>query len=192
MLRTRILTWGEVQRMCQCALEDGRPDVAAMFALGAGFGLRIGDVLRLRWRDVIDVKGNIVDRLEIKERKRGALRILRTPAWVKTVLERYQEALGDDFDPDRKIVPFGREWSWELLKRYAERAGISPERVGTHSLRKSFCQTIYERTRDPAVTAKLTGHRSAEALLAYIGALSPTAERILDEIAAIGLEGEGD
>jgi len=43
---------------------------------------------------------------------------------------------------------------------------------------------VYSRTRDPALTAKITGHRSPEALLAYIGALTPTAERVLDELVA--------
>ena len=186
MNRVVVLSWSEVQAMCRAALADGRPDVASMFALGAGFGLRIGDVLRLRWRDITDPNGEIRDRLEIRETKRASLRIIRTPAWVRTVLERHKAALGDDFDPDRRIVAFGREWAWELTRHYAEKAGIRRGPVSPHSLRKAFCQTVYERTRDPALTARLTGHRSPEALLAYIGALTPTAERVLEEICAIG------
>lgn len=186
MKRVLVLTWSEVQAMCRAALADDRPDIASMFALAAGFGLRIGDVLRLRWRDVTDPNANILDRLEIRERKRNSLRILRTPAWVKAVLERHRDALRDDYDPDRRIVAFGREWAWELTRLYAEKAGIRKGPVSPHSLRKAFCQTVYERTRDPALTARLTGHRSPEALLAYIGALTPTAERILEELCAIG------
>lgn len=189
MNRASVLSWSEVKEMCRAALTDGRPDVAAMFALGAGFGLRIGDVLRLRWRDLLDENGTIRDRLEVRERKRNSLRVLRVPNWVRTVLERYRAALGDAFDPDQKICDFGREWAWELTRRYAEMAGIKKERVSPHSLRKAFCSEVYSRTRDPAITAKITGHRSPEALLAYIGALTPTAERVLDELVAIGWEG---
>ncbi|MEN3011236.1 MAG: hypothetical protein ABDI20_09860, partial [Candidatus Bipolaricaulaceae bacterium] len=132
-----VLTWSEVQAMCRSALADGRPDVAAMFALAAGYGLRIGDVLRLRWLDLLDENGNVRGSFEVREQKRGTLRVLRTPAWVKTVLERYREALGSDFDPDRKLFNYGREWAWELVKRYAAKAGIKKAHVSPHSLQES-------------------------------------------------------
>src|SRR3989304_3942563 len=42
-----------------------------LFTLGINSGLRISDLLKLNISDVIDEKGKVIDRIDIRERKTG-------------------------------------------------------------------------------------------------------------------------
>ena len=42
-----------------------------LFVMGINVGLRISDLLKLKFRDLIDDKGNILDVIKIKEVKTG-------------------------------------------------------------------------------------------------------------------------
>jgi len=53
------------------------------------------------------------------------------------------------------------------LKKAAEKLGI--EKVGTHTLRKTFGYHHYQRNKDVAILQKLFNHSSPSITLEYIG-----------------------
>jgi integrase len=56
--------------------------------------------------------------------------------------------------------------------------------VAPHSLRKAFCDYVYTATRDPVLTARITGHTNPAQLLRYIGRLADVEAGVWDRMAA--------
>lgn len=148
----------------------GRLRDAALVAVAAGFGLRIGDALSLTWEDVLDEMGEVKSQVKLTEQKTGKSRIVRVFPFVKRALEEWRDA--SEFPsgylfPGRN-GPLSRKTAWLMLKRTAEEMGIRGQ-ISPHSLRKAFCDFVYQHTRDPVQTARITGHTNPAQLLRYIG-----------------------
>lgn len=82
--------------------------------------------------------------------------------------------------------PICRRQAWAILKGAAARTG-NADRIGTHTLRKTFARDIFERTgHDLVVTQKALGHTSVATTVAYL-----TPEREAVEAAILGVVGTG-
>lgn len=64
--------------------------------------------------------------------------------------------------------PLDRRRIWERMKRLCAGAGVAPEKVHPHSLRRLFARMFYELTQDIAKLADLLGHGSIETTRIYI------------------------
>jgi len=128
--RADVLPMKKAVAMAFFLAGKGKIKHAALVAVCAGFGLRIGDALSLRWSTVFTEGGKIKERVTLTERDMGL------------------------------------------------QGKISP-----HSLRKAFCDFVYENTRDPVLTARITGHTNPAQLLRYIGRLPEVEERVWDRMA---------
>jgi site-specific recombinase XerD len=77
--------------------------------------------------------------------------------------------------PSRKGTnqPIRAGQAWHIVKQAAKQAGAA-ERVATHSLRKTFAQSIYASTdHDIIVTQRALGHRSIQTTARYLDASEP-------------------
>lgn len=115
-----------------------------LFVLGLNFALRITDLLSLKIRDLIDDQGRIVDSFWIRERKTAKERNIPLNREAKKALREYLDSLGD-YKPEWYLFksqkgenkPITREQAYHILNDAAQMVGIK-ERVGTHTLRKTF------------------------------------------------------
>jgi len=149
-------------------LGEKRPRYAALVALGAGLGLRISDAIEVTWRDILDENGSVRKSVVVRERKTGNTRIVFLIPWAREVLAEVAELVGAKNRLYEPVVGrLSRQRAWEVLKRTAEELGWH-EHISTHSLRKAFCDFVYEQTRDPIMAARLTGHANPAHLLRYI------------------------
>jgi len=173
-----VLSLNQVKGMVKYLTATGKPRDAALVAVAAGFGLRISDVLRLRWADLVE-GGTVKERVRIREGKTGKTRILPVLPLVKTAVEAwYRESPSKDPDAPVFAGPTGgtiaRQTAWKIIKRVASELGFTGV-IAPHSLRKCFCTAVFEQTKDPVLTARITGHTNPAQLLHYIGR-TPAAE----------------
>jgi len=115
-----------------------------MISLGCRFGLRCGDLISLRWRDLIEIPPG--EDLIVKEQKTKKLRILRVTKKVKTIVNQVVRILNPDpnhfiFSSSHKRgeAPMTIQNFNLRLKRILKKYGVRTKgNASSHLLRKSF------------------------------------------------------
>lgn len=141
-----------------------------LFVLGINTGLRVGDMLKLKVKDIKRKK-----RIVIKEGKTGKNRELQLGN-IYDELNAYIDTLDSEWlFPSRKgdghISP---TQAYRQLNNAADFAGI--ESVGNHTCRKTFGYWFYKQTRDVAKLQNILNHSKPDVTLRYIGITSEEIE----------------
>ncbi len=145
-----------------------------LFTLGINTGLRISDILALKWSSFINggsrllKAGDQLNVMEIKTKK------------VKTFVinKSYYDSL-DSVSPEDPVFlsrktakgelkPITRIAAWQMLNRYANMVGLD-EGIGTHTLRKTFGYHLYKKGVALEYIQKMLNHSSPAITLRYIG-----------------------
>ncbi len=183
MQRADVLPLKKAAAMARYLAGRGRHQDAALVALCAGFGLRIGDALEVRWMDLLTGSGDFKPAVTLRERKNRSVRTVSLLPWAREVLATYRATLGE-VEPTSRVVTYSRQRAWQVIKEAAEALGYGG-RISPHSLRKAFCDAVYEQTRDPVLTARITGHKNPAQLLVYIGRRPESEDQVWRRLAAI-------
>jgi len=168
--------------MAQVALAQRRYSAALTISIGAALGLRASDISRIRWSDLVDEGGRAKEKIVVFEKKNGRTRVVYPMKWAREIWEACYQALRPT-DLAQPAAKLSRQRAWSLVRSLAAECGYVG-RISPHSLRKSFCDHIYSKTRDPILAARMTGHANPSHLLRYIGRLPAVEERIWQEIAS--------
>jgi integrase len=152
-----------------------------LFIMGIYTGLRISDLLLLRVQDVADRAGKklvVRDRIALREKKTKKAKIIVLNKDAKSALRVYLAAVnpkdGDPLfvsakrDAENALRPIGRWQAYKVLNRAAREAGIR-DRIGTHTLRKTFGYWNYRKGFDIVLLQKIFNHSSPAVTLHYIG-----------------------
>jgi integrase len=139
-----------------------------LWRVGVNTGLRISDLRLLRKRDV-------AGRTHIVIRMTKVGRMVRVP--VNPVLRRWLDAYCSRLEDNDYLFPSRQGWNkpitrsraYQVLRQAAEACGL--QRIGTHSLRKTFGWHLYQETGDIALCMELFGHENQAETLRYIGIL---------------------
>jgi len=175
-----VLPMSQAKAMALYALGAKRYTAAMVVAVGAGLGLRASDISQVRWMDLVDPDGRPKVQVVVRERKNKRTRVVHVIPWARQVFAECFKALNPS--PEDPVVRASRQRMWVLVKELADALGIKG-RISPHSLRKSFCDFVYSKTRDPIMAARMTGHANPSHLLVYIGRVPPTEEKVWREIA---------
>jgi integrase len=176
----RPLTEPEVDAVLAHMEGPGGARDRALFLLGIRSGFRISEILSLRLCDVVQA-GQVVERVRVMRRhmkgKREGRTVLLHPAAraaLSTWLEELQSAgymTADSFVFQSRRGPnqaIGRVQAWRILRRAFAWAGLTGN-LGTHSMRKTFANRIYERLDGDLVkTAQALAHRSISSTASYL------------------------
>lgn len=182
MKGTRPLDNAEIRKVS--AAFDGTFAIRnrSLFMLGVSVGGRISELIALKVNDVWQngkpvsdllfdrniVKGGEVSRA-VPVNTDGQQAIANLIAWQ---LELYGNA-----DPTRPLFPsrkgqglkaMSRIAAHDALKDVFEAAGLNGK-LGTHSLRKSYAQRLYEHTNDIYAVQEMLGHKSVVTTQRYLG-----------------------
>lgn len=133
-------------------------------------GLRLGDVINLKVKDIRD-KGYI----DIVEQKTKKAKHFLLNTQLKDELNDYTRRMNDDdyLFPSRQIKPDGtkcyisRIQAYRALADSATRAGIKD--FSEDSLRKTFGWFYYQKTHDVAKLMDIYNHSTQAVTLIYIG-----------------------
>ena len=143
-----------------------------LFVVGINSGLRISDLLKLRICDVIE-NGKLKDRITLREKKTNKFKDFPLSEKTKQALKEYLKTRNySDNEPlfiSRKNKGFLlRQQAYKIINNAAKSVGIK-DKIGTHTLRKTFGYHAYNNGYDITLIQKLFNHSSPSVTLRYIG-----------------------
>ena len=135
-----------------------------LFLLGINTGLRCGDMLKLKAKDLKKKKS-----VWIKEGKTGKKRNIIINPDIYDELNEYINKLESPwlFPSRQGINPISRTQAYRQLNKASDMVDI--ENVGTHTMRKTFGYWYYKATLDIATLQQILNHSHPEITLRYIG-----------------------
>ncbi len=152
-----------------------------LFVLGINTGLRISDILALKWSSFINGGGRLLksgDQLNVVEIKTKKIKSFMINKSVAEALKLYYDS-HDSVSPedpvfssrktaDGTLQPISRIAAWQMLNRYANMVGLN-DGIGTHTLRKTFGYHLYKKGVALEYIQKMLNHSSPAITLRYIG-----------------------
>lgn len=141
------LDWDEAMLLIRKLYEDGRYRDCLLVASGCFLGLRISDLLTLRWCDLCKSQA-----VTIVEKKTGKRRTFRINPALKRIAEQCKS--GEGIEDDGELVfatpgtlgakAISRQRADQILKESKTRYGLtSAATFSTHSLRKTFGRRVW-------------------------------------------------
>jgi len=153
-----------IQKVEEILLKQSKRDML-LFVIGTNCGLRISDILRL---NVGDVRNKT--HIHLTEKKTGKFKKFPINSKLKPLLEEFIQ--GRKNDEPLFLSHWGhrldRVTAYYLIRNACKKAGIQ-EKIGTHSMRKSFGYHHYQQFKDVVLLQKIFNHSSPQITLRYIG-----------------------
>ena len=159
----------------------------ALFNLAIDSKLRGCDVVAVRVNDVAP-NGYAVDRATVRQKKTGRpVRFELTEQTRQAIDEHLRIAAGaqgSSCSPDDAgAIAASRRGSTQFRRRVDRKyRSRSPERFGTHSLRRTKATLIYRRTGNLRAVQLLLGHTKIESTVRYLGVEIDDAIEIAEKI----------
>lgn len=201
----------DIHRISEYLIANKRYRDNMLFIVGINFGLRISDLLRLRYNMILDSNLMFKDSFPILEKKTSNTRRVKKNRYITIndaaidAITLYLQEMNkqgrtirmDDFlfrsESNRgKNVnkPIDRSYVDRMLKEIAREVGIT-SKVSTHTLRKTFgYHQMVMSGNDPRklmLLQKMFGHSTSSQTLDYIGI---TTEEIEDAYLTLNLGGK--
>ena len=174
--KSDFIEWDKLQSLTQKLERDGDFKFTLLITVGMFTGLRISDILSLRWNDLMD-KTNI----EVTEKKTGKVRKILVNQHLQETVLRISTKF-PRFNPDQPIFlnKYGKKTispqfvNWklkELMKKYEVVKNIKG--VKSHSLRKSFGRRVWENNEKSEkgliMLNEIFDHSSIKTTKIYLG-----------------------
>ena len=149
--------------------------------VGFNTSLRVSDFRRFR---VGDLRGK--DYAQIQAKKTGKeARILINPNARREINRLLAGRKADEYifqsikkGPDHKSRPITRQRVYQIMNKIAKEAGIE-ERIGCHTLRKTFGYWYYKLTGDVVSLQRILCHSYQRETLVYIGVIQENIDESL-------------
>ena len=184
----------DIDRMVAMSLESGHVRDTALFVIGCNLGLRVSDVVTLRYKDLFSENGFVPESTIIIEQKTGNARTLYLNKAVKLAalimldqrLNKKRPFSYNEYmfvsESNRKAYVGGyvknlsRESAWRGIKAMSKRACVSGH-IATHTMRKSFGNFVAEKMPDRMrktgdsvlLTQRIFHHSDVATTMRYIG-----------------------
>ena len=168
------LEWNEAISFMNRLYDDGNFTISLLVGCGIFFGLRVSDILRLKWSDL-----NAGDTFIIFEKKTGKRRIIKINPTFKRHIKKCYEKMKPKHEEDLVFIskwkkPYTPNRLNVMFKSYKYKYRLHITHFSTHSLRKTFAKRIYmmagDRSEDALVRlSELLNHSSPAITRRYIG-----------------------
>lgn len=154
-----------------------------IFIFGTSFGMRITDLVNLKWKYVLNEDYSIKSSMYIQESKRKKVREIKFNPLVRQVIDLYIMSLKEQkksfwmnlesyMFPSQKgaNTPMRISNACRMFKSIFKEAEIDPSHnYCSHTMRKTTGKTLYDQGYDIWEISKLLGHSSMQETLCYIG-----------------------
>lgn len=179
------MSYGEYAKLL-CGLRRDKEYLWETYArLSFYTACRGGDVLRLRW---IDILGKA--QTTIVEEKTDKARVLQFNEKVQAKIWEMYRLLGEPnkahyiFHGKRSNNPMSIQYVNRILKQFKYLYGIQVGNFSTHSFRKTFGRYVYEKSGKSAESLmllnKIFNHTSIQVTKTYIGITRDEIKRVFD------------
>ena len=153
---------------------EAHPRDYLLFVLGVNFGLRIGDLLQLRVGDVLDRQYEVRQSFIIRESKTKKERRITINSSARDAIEFYFSKVGFPesdaflFKSLRSDRALDSVQAWRMIKSWCNAVGVK-DRVGTHTLRKTWGYHARKRGVPIELIQAKFGHSSPSVTRRYLG-----------------------
>lgn len=169
-----FLTWEQNLNLVRKLQSDGHVRMSLLISLGSFWGLRISDILNLKWNQIISD-----ETLEIIEKKTGKKRTIKiNPQLHQHIIECYTQLkpMKDDefvFISQKNSV-YSVQQINRLFKTIKTNYKLKIKNFSTHSMRKTFGRQVFSQSGDNAELAlvklsQLFNHSSTLITRRYLG-----------------------
>lgn len=168
------LMWSDAMNLIRKLVKDDNYKMSLLVAIGCFTGLRISDILALRWRQILWVSD-----FTITERKTGKLRTIRlNPELQKHIEDCYMHIKPIGINSPILVSQKGTIYSVQrinmILKELKRKYRLKIKHFSCHSLRKTFGRQVYNMNSDNSELAlvklmELFNHSSVSITKRYLG-----------------------
>lgn len=168
------LEWSEAMNLIRNLAKDGNHKISLLVAIGCFTGLRISDILALRWRQILKTT-----EFTIIEKKTGKTRVLRlNPQLQQHIIECYNHINPTGINAPVFLSQKGTVFSIQriniILKEAKKRYRLKVKNFSCHSLRKTFGRQVYNMNNENSELAlvklmELFNHSSVAITKRYLG-----------------------
>lgn len=156
--------------------------------IGFNTSLRVSDFTRFRVRELRDH-----DYAQIQAKKTGKeARILINPSARREINRLLSGRNPDDYifqsrqkDARHKAHPISRQRVWQIINLIGKKAGVE-DRIGCHTLRKTFGYHYYKMTGDVVSLQRILCHSYQRETLLYIGVIQENIDESLMKFRLVG------
>ena len=169
-----FLVWSDAMNLTRKLAKDGNYKMSLLIALGCFTGLRISDILALRWKQILHV-----EEFTIIEKKTGKKRTLRlNPQLQQHVAECYEQIQPLGINAPILVSQKGTIFTVQrinvILKEVKRKYRLKVKNFSCHSLRKTFGRQVYNMNSDNSELAlvklmELFNHSSLAITKRYLG-----------------------
>ena len=163
---------------------NGYEKYALLFKLGCYTGLRVGDLVSFKVKDLYQM-----ERIVMREEKTGKVKIIPLQSKLQKDLNEFCEGR----HPDEYVFPSRNPFKkldtsqvYRMINDACEAVGVK-ENVGTHTMRKTFGYHHYKQYNNVALLQEIYNHSSPDVTKRYIGI---TQDEINASYLALDLENE--
>lgn len=163
-MKAKFLSPGEIDAIFSCLSKDRR----LVFSVALETGLRIGDVLKIRKRDLSQIApdGVRIAYIAQKTKKRGTTTLQGQTAREVLFLAKF--CRGFLWSSHAKCGHVTRQTAWNWFKEAAKKAKIDLDGVSPHALRKSFAVKLrHEKGLEAAKIALQHSDNATTAIYAF-------------------------
>jgi integrase len=168
------LEWNQAMNLIRNLYNEENYKMSLLISFGAFWGLRISDILRLKWSQVYNL-----DEFALVEKKTGKIREIKINSQLKRhIAECYQNLIPCTLDEfiftSQKGTVFSIQRINVILKEMKIRYNLKIKNFSSHSLRKCFGREIFNRSGENAELAivklsQLFNHSSTSITRRYLG-----------------------
>ena len=168
------LVWSDAMNLIRKLANDGNYKMSLLIALGCFTGLRISDILALRWEQILST-----EEFTIIEKKTGKKRVLR----LNSQLQQHIQECYEHIQPIGQKAPIlvsqkGTVFTIQrinvILKEIKQKYRLKVKNFSCHSLRKTFGRQVYNMNSENSELAlvklmELFNHSSLAITKRYLG-----------------------
>ena len=168
------LVWSEAMNLIRKLAKDENYKMLLLIALGCFTGLRISDILALRWEQILST-----EEFTIIEKKTGKKRVLRlNPQLQQHIRECYEQILPISIKSPILVSQKGTVFTIQrinvILKEIKRKYRLKVKNFSCHSLRKTFGRQVYNMNSENSELAlvklmELFNHSSLAITKRYLG-----------------------
>ena len=169
-----FLVWSDAMNLIRKLAKDGNYKISLLIALGCFTGLRISDILALRWNQIL-----YAEEFTIIEKKTGKKRTLRlNPQLQKHIQECYEQIKPIGIKAPILVSQKGTVFTIQrinvILKEIKKKYRLKVKNFSCHSLRKTFGRQVYTMNGENSELAlvklmELFNHSSIAITKRYLG-----------------------